>query len=239
MLEANKSIWFEQIFAAYNRNLLKRRFHSLRVSGLDFLKNKDRKLPLIIYANHSSWWDGLVIFEILRKFDFETYVMMEEKHLRKYFLFRKLGAFSVVRENSREAVKSVSYAAKLLKENPNRLMLIFPQAEILPNDVRPLGFYNGLARIVEKVEKCQTVSVALRYEFAENFKPEILVNIGEIEYLEANKNFSSKNATKHFEKNLTENLEKLKREIASKNTGKYEKIFEFRVNFINSECLCR
>src|SRR5215210_7489129 len=101
MLEANKSLWFEKIFGVYNRNLFKRRFNSLQVSGLNLLKEKEDKTPLIIYANHSSWWDGLVAFQISFQCGLDSYIMMEEKHLKKLRLFRKLGAFSIVRENAR------------------------------------------------------------------------------------------------------------------------------------------
>jgi 1-acyl-sn-glycerol-3-phosphate acyltransferase len=45
-------------------------------------------MPQIIYVNHSSWWDGLIFLEILRRFDNENYVLMEEKQLRKLFFFR-------------------------------------------------------------------------------------------------------------------------------------------------------
>ena len=225
MLEANKSLWFEKIFAIYNRNLLKRRFHSLQISGLNFLKNKDAKFPLIIYANHSSWWDGLVFLEILQRFNFENYVMMEEKQLRKLFLFRKLGAFSVIRENPRDAVKSINYAANLLKENSNRMLLIFPQAEILPNDVRPLRFYNGLARIVGKAEKSYTFPTALRYEFLGNYKPEIYVKISEPQSVESNNNFNPKSLTENFEERLTDTLDDLKQDIVSNKTSEYVKLF--------------
>jgi chlorobactene lauroyltransferase len=225
MLEANKSAWFEKIFAIYNRNLLKRRFSSLQVLGLEFIKKKDSKIPLIIYANHSSWWDGLVFLEILRKFHFENYVMMEEKQLRQLSLFRRLGAFSVVREKPREAVKSVNYAANLLKENPNRMLLIFPQGEILPNDLRPLKFYNGLARIIEKAKKTYVAPTALRYEFLGNYKPEIFVKIGETESIAAENYLNSKALTEVLEKRLTGALEELKQNIISNNTTEYIKLF--------------
>lgn len=225
MLETNKSVLFEKFFTIYNRNLLKRRFHSLRVSGLDVLKKADSKIPLVIYANHSSWWDGLIFLEILRRYDFENYVMMEEKHLRKLFFFRWLGAFSVVREKPREAVKSINYAADLLKNNGERMLLIFPQGEILPNDVRPLYFYNGLARIIEKLEKSCAVAAALRYEFLGNYKPEIFVKIGEPEIIETNKTFDSKKLTENFEKRLTATLDELKQNITLNNTSEYAKLF--------------
>lgn len=225
MLEAKKLRWFENIFAIYNRNLLKRRFHSLKTSGLNLLKDKNPRIPLLIYANHSSWWDGLVIRHILRRYDFENYVMMEEKQLQKLFLFRKLGAFSVVREKPREAVKSIKYAAGLLKENPNRTILIFPQGEILPNDIRPLEFYSGITRIIEKAKSCSALPIALRYEFTGNFKPEIYIKIDAPENFNNITRFDTKNLSQKFSEKLTATLDELKTDIISNNTGKYEKIF--------------
>ena len=224
MLEAKKSKWFENIFAIYNRNLLKRRFHSLTVSGLDFLKNKNPQVPLMIYANHSSWWDGLVILEILRRYTYENYVMMEEKQLKKLFLFRKLGAFSVVREKPREAIKSINYAANLLKVNTNRTLLIFPQGEILPNDIRPLKFYDGITKIIEKVGKCSALPIALRYEFLGNFKPEICVKINAPEIFENILHIETKVITQKLCEKLTETLDELKTDVISKNIDIYEKI---------------
>lgn len=225
MLKANKSAAFDRAFTVYNRHLLKRRFNSFRISGLNFLKDEQGKIPLIIYANHSSWWDGLVFLEILRRFDHENYVMMEEKQLRKLFLFRRLGAFSVVRENPREAVKSINYAANLLSANPSRTLLIFPQGKIFPNDARPLRFYQGLARIIEKVQKCRVLPAALRFEFAGNFKPEIYAKIGEAETLAMDGTYDAKNSTKNFENRLTETLECLKRDVTARQIDKYDQIF--------------
>ncbi len=225
MLKPNKSVWFERAFTVYNRHLLKRRFNSFRVSNLNYLKDTAEQMPLIIYANHSSWWDGLIFLEILRRFDNENYVMMEEKQLRKLFFFRWLGAFSVVRENRREAIKSVTYAANLLSEKFNRTLLIFPQGEILPNDVRPLQFYQGLARVIERVPVCRIVPAALRLEFAGNFKPEIYAKIGEPEIHEMNKTFDAKSATKNYERRLTETLDSLKQEVTMQKIESYDKVF--------------
>src|ERR1044072_4007467 len=96
MLEARKSKLFECVFSIYNRNLLRRKFHSFRVSGLENIE--ENRAPKIIYANHESFLDGLAAFNISSKLKIDSYVMMEEKHLEKLFLFRRLGAFSVVRE---------------------------------------------------------------------------------------------------------------------------------------------
>ncbi len=221
MLEAKKSQWFEKIFQIYNRNLLKRRFHSFRVLGLDnFVKVNSS----VIYANHSSWWDGLVAFEISKALRTDSFIMMEEKQLRNLFLFRKLGAFSVVRENPRQAVKSLTYAVNLLKEKPSRTLWIFPQGEILPNDLRPLHFYSGLARIIERVQDCSAVPLTIRYEFLNDYKPEIFVKIGESEDFN-NIDFNSKKSIRNFESRISKMLDELKDDVVSRNFANYKKIF--------------
>ncbi len=224
MLTARKSFWFENLFAIYNKNLFKRRFHSLRVSGLAKIIESNSLQPLIIYANHSGWWDGLAAFEISRKAKLESFIMMEERQLKKLFLFRRLGAFSVVREKPREAVKSIEYAANLLKEKPNRALWIFPQGEILPNDARPIRFYNGLARIVEKVGDVRVVSATIRYEFLDDCKPEIFVKFGEIESFDKTNDFNTKKQTGNFAANLTENLDEIKARIISGQLADFENI---------------
>jgi len=225
MLEARKSVWFEKIFAAYNSNLIRRRFNSLRVSGLNFLHASDKNLPLLLYANHSSWWDGLLAFQISRKVKLDSFLMMEEKQLRKLKLFRKIGAFSVVREKPREAIKSIVYAADILREKSNRAVWIFPQGEILPNDIRPLGFYNGFTKIIEKVGICNVIPVAMRFEFLGDFKPDIFVKIGEPDIFNKDGNFISKKTTVLLENKLTENLNILKSQIVTNNLDDFQKIF--------------
>jgi chlorobactene lauroyltransferase len=218
MLEANKKKWFEKIFAVYNRNLFKRKFNSFQVSGIESLT----KFPLVIYSNHSTWWDGLVAFEIAQKANLDFFVMMEEKQLKNLQLFRKLGAFSVVRENPREAIKSVNYAAKLLKDKQDRIIWIFPQGEILPNDVRPIKFYNGVSKIIEKVDQCYSVPIVMRFEFLGEFKPDIFVKIGSPQMFD--KSLQSKDLTLQLAENLTETLDNLKSDIINKKTQHYQNL---------------
>lgn len=219
-MEAEKSVLFERIFAIYNRNLLKRKFHSLQISGLDVLRKKEANIPLIIYVNHSNWWDGLVVFQISNALKMDSFIMMEERQLKKLNIFRKLGAFSVVRENPFEAVKSINYAVQLLKEKPARALWIFPQGEILNNDIRPITFYKGILKIIEKVGKCLIVPIALRYEFLGEYKPEIFINIGETDVFSGNK----KCEVKDLERKLTHLLDELKHNVLNKNFNNFEKI---------------
>lgn len=224
MLEAKKNFLFEKIFIFYNRNLLKRRFHSIKVSGLKLPENRNPNTPLIIYANHSSWWDGLIILEVLSNFKFDNFVLMEEKQLRKLRFFRRLGAFSVVRENPREAKKSIEYSVKILTEKINRTLLIFPQGEILHNDIRPLGFFNGLSEIIEQSGNCLVCPLVIRYEFRGNFKPEIFITIGEPRAFNFADKITRKKVTKELEEAMTFYLDDLKSNLINNDTAHFTKI---------------
>ena len=118
--------------------------------------------------------------------------MMEEKQLKDLKLFRRLGAFSIVRENPSEAMQSINYAVKILSSGMNKILLIFPQGEILHNDKRPIKFFNGLSFLLGKLSKCDLVPCSIRFEFRNNFKPEIYVRFGELEFYENFEKFNRK-----------------------------------------------
>ena len=223
MLTAVKSKWFEKLFRVYNRNLIRRRFSSFSVDNIETFDKLNRKIPTVIYLNHSSWWDGLVIFELSAFCALDSIVIMEERNLRRYFLFRRLGAFSVDRNNSRSAIESLNYAVNEL-QNSGRILWIFPQGEILPENSRPIRFYRGFAFIIEKLAKCQTIPIAVNYRFGENFKPEIFVKIGDSEFFERSGKFQRSLKTREFEMSLTALLDSLNADINSANTLKYRNI---------------
>lgn len=223
MIPARKSAWFERVFALYNRNLIARRFEGLRVAGLEQLRDTSRGAPLVLYANHSSWWDGLVAFQIGRVCKLDNYAMMEERHLREHPFHRRLGAFSVVRENAREAARSVEYAGALLR-GTSRVVWIFPQGELMPNDVRPLRLYAGVAHVIKRAGGALVAPVAMRYEFLDHFRPEILVRVGEHERVEAGADFSPKIITDSLAEKLTRTLDRVRTDIVRRELADYEEI---------------
>lgn len=168
----------------YVSRLLKRHFFSLRVSGEDLYYQRDRALPTIVYANHSNWWDGFVMLEFARRrWRIDSHLMMDIEQMRKYRFFRMLGVFSVNRDSPREAVRSIDHAVELLQGTGN-LLWIFPQGELLPNDRRPIRFYRGTARIVQKLERVNLLCMALRYEFLTEQRPEIFVRFSHLQRID-------------------------------------------------------
>lgn len=140
-----------------------------------------RNGPLILYLNHSGWWDGYLMYVIHRIVlggRFDSHLLMEEKQLRAYRFFTWSGAFSIDRRDPEDSRKSQHYAANLLRSRRNRALFMFPQGKIVPNDQRPLVLYPGIARIVALAGSVQLCPVALRYEFLGQQWPHAFIRIG-------------------------------------------------------------
>ncbi|MCC8087744.1 MAG: lysophospholipid acyltransferase family protein [Rikenellaceae bacterium] len=85
--------------------------------------------PLLMLANHFSWWDGFIQYRLNSQiFGRKLYVMMLEEQLRKHIIMNRCGCFSI-RKSSRSMIDSMKYASGLMTD-PKNMVLIFPQGEI-------------------------------------------------------------------------------------------------------------
>jgi 1-acyl-sn-glycerol-3-phosphate acyltransferase len=200
MIKAKKNRIFENMFSIYNIKLLKRHFYRIMLSGEENFTVRSVENPSIIYANHSNWWDGLAAFYLSEKlWNIDAYVMMDIEQMQKYRFFKRIGAFSVNRNNPKEAMESVEYAASLL-QSTNRVLWIFPQGVMQPNDFRPIKFYSGISKIVQKLGAVNLIPVTLRYEFLMEQRPELFISIGKA------RTFNSGEDTKELTGNLNDKL---------------------------------
>jgi 1-acyl-sn-glycerol-3-phosphate acyltransferase len=217
VIPAKKNGMLETLLASANRRMLRRHFEGVYVSGSENVQKLDRSRPIILFGNHSCWWDGLLEFYFSHDlFRFDAYLMMEEKQLIRYPFFRWIGAFSVRRESPREAVAALKYAANLF-DRPNRVLWIYPQGVMKPNDVRPLGFYTGAARLTQMVKGAQLVPVAHRYEFLMEQRPAAITAFGAPTVEDGWGDHQE--LTRKLETRLIEHLDGLRRSIASAGVG--------------------
>lgn len=141
-------------------------------------------LPILLYVNHTSWWDGYMISVLMHELwrPAMSSLMVEAETLRKYSFLRYLGAFGVDRENPRDGIAAIQYAVAGLNRQPYGVVAIFPQGKFYHPEVRPLHFYNGVGLIAKQAVAttgaCALVPLALRYEFVREQKPEAFLHIG-------------------------------------------------------------
>jgi 1-acyl-sn-glycerol-3-phosphate acyltransferase len=131
----------------------------------------NQKPPVIYIANHSNWWDGLLVYDAyLARSTYKHYIMMDEKQLSQFRFFSRAGAFSIDKSRPSGVVESLQYAAELLRMR--QAVWIFPQGDIVHLEKRPLQFFSGVSYLLHQCPDAVVVPVTLYYSFAFKQKPE-------------------------------------------------------------------
>jgi hypothetical protein len=186
-------------------------------------------LPVVLVVNHCAWWDGHLMMALNEeRTDWRRagFVMVEEAQLVRYGFMRWVGGFSVNRQDGRSALASLRYAADVLAQQPNRVLLMFPQGEIKANDMRPLEFFGGVGRLVkdvtERVGTCAAFPVALRYEFLGEQKPEAFISVGAPLIYLRSESWHAKQITHALQTALTTELDRLRDDVVAYRLESFE-----------------
>lgn len=135
---------------------------------------------MVFVANHSAWWDSLVLMW-LSTYAFppsptDGHALMDARNLRRFPFFQRLGVFGVDLDSAQDRAAIVDYAATLLS-GPGKHVWIFPQGAERPF-TEPLDFKPGAARMAHKA-LTPVVPMAIRYEHGRLPKPTLYVAFGE------------------------------------------------------------
>lgn len=209
MIYAEKIARFRWLFKHYQEKyLIPKNFHSLYYAGeIDSKAN----YPTLYMANHCSWWDGILLFQVLEQLSKkEHYIMMEEKQLSHYRFFSKLGAFSVDKDRLSEIRKSFRYAEELM--NTEKAVWMFPQGGIFHQEQRPLQFQRGAEFLLTRFEKSVVKPVSLHYSFNQYQKPTASILFGD-EIIIHRANFNKGELTLFLEKQLEHQLEDHRKKV--------------------------
>lgn len=140
MIEARHTFFGKLLANHYSGTRLDKAFHSVKIEG----EADDDGSPVLMIANHFSWWDGFIQYRLNDLyFHRKLHVMMLEEQLRRFMVLNQCGVFSI-RKNSRDIVKSLHYCSELLSVNSN-MVLIFPQGKIESMHRGYLSFEKGLS----------------------------------------------------------------------------------------------
>ncbi len=176
---AKTSRFWLMVASLFFFNMVQNRFYAFRYKGDEGVLEKG--VPTILYAPHSNWWDGSVLYNITHRiFHKEIRLMIEE--LNRFPLLRRGGAYSVCKKSPQSAMKALQYSVDVVGDLKN-MLCIFPQGIIRPPHYRPMVFQTGLAYIAQKsvarYGKINLVPVALDYCFFRDNRPEVIVTFGE------------------------------------------------------------
>lgn len=175
MLKNKKNILIYNFFEHYVMLKVNRHFSRFVVSG----EVKDAGKPILLLANHNSWWDGLWASCVnTRLFRRRFHFMMLEEQLRKYAFFRYTGGYSV-KKGSREVLESLHYTLELLKV-PRNMVLLFPQGRLESLYVSDFHFEKGLEVLLGRAgESIQVVMMAALVDYFSEVKPGLYIYLRE------------------------------------------------------------
>ena len=134
--------------------------------------------------------------------------MVLQDTAEKVKFLKYLGAFSIQR-NAKSLIESLDYAGKLL-DNPDNLVLIFPQGELNSSHVSNINFEKGLNKIIAASKKqFQYLFAAVLIDYFDQRKPSVNVFLENWEAQEYTSLQVIKNAfNRHYENSLLEQSSK-------------------------------
>lgn len=160
--------WLYRLFFKwYTKTIIRQTFKEFRIEGQ--LAGYEGK-PLLVLANHFSWWDGFFHFHlnelVFRK---RYHVMMLEEELIQRLFLTKVGVFGV-RKGTKGALQSLQFAGQLLKD-PQNMVLLFPQGKIESHHQHTFHFERGIERLLATAPDIQVVFVASFVDYFFDRKP--------------------------------------------------------------------
>jgi 1-acyl-sn-glycerol-3-phosphate acyltransferase len=135
---------------------------------------------LLLLPNHMSWWDGFFADYICRKLhDRLFHVMMLEEQLRRFWFFRKVGAFSINPADRASTAETMCYANDVL--NAGSVVVMFPQGVLEPYDRRPFRLKESGLRMIcgGGAEDFMVMPVGLKICYFTERYPDIICRFGD------------------------------------------------------------
>jgi 1-acyl-sn-glycerol-3-phosphate acyltransferase len=171
-------VWL-QCFVRILARRLRRSFHAVRLARPGVPAVPDGS-PLVIYANHPSWWDAALVPVLLTKFfpSRRSFAPIDSAALQRYGFMRRLGLFGIEKEGYGGASMFLRVGCRLLAQ-ADTLLFVTPQGRFTDVRDRPLGLRPGLAHLLSRLPRVTVLPLAIEYPFWDESAPEALVQFGE------------------------------------------------------------
>ena len=198
------SAWTLRLFRAVVRRYFRRHFRAVMALHDERLAHASG--PLIVYANHSSWWDPMVCFLLASVLlpQRRHYAPMDAAALARYPILRRLGMFPVEMNGARGAAQFLRTSQAILESGG--VLWMTPQGRFA--DVRePLVFKPGLGALALRIPGATLLPLGIEYTFWDERLPEALLHFGDPLLLDANT--SVEQATRQLEGALSEAMRTL------------------------------
>ncbi|SHI53655.1 1-acyl-sn-glycerol-3-phosphate acyltransferase [Roseomonas rosea] len=165
--------FFHLVFSRFFR----RHMGALRVPPWGIPQDPEGR-PLIVLANHPSWWDG-VAFMLLPVAFFprrQVFIPMEAAALAKYRFMRRLGVFGI--EPGPRGAVAFLRTAKEVVAAPGAMLWMNAPGRFQDVRERPVAIAPGVTRLPEIAPDATVLPLALDYVLWTERRPEMLAAFG-------------------------------------------------------------
>lgn len=167
------------VFVRIFRRFLRKHMRALRLASWGEPRAADGR-PLIVFANHPSWWDGIA-FVLLSNALFPArrqFVPMDAEALARYGFFKRLGVFGVEQQTPRGAIAFLRQSEALLR-TPSHMLWMNAPGRFADVRERPVPIAPGLLRLPELAPDAVFLPLALEMPFWTERKAELLAAFGD------------------------------------------------------------
>ena len=171
-----RSAWWTRVATGYASLALRRRIEGIYVQGSELLRDAAAKGPIVLVANHGSWWDTFLLLVVNRHFGLRGYALMDEVNLRRLAFFARVGALPLSRSDGTRASAQLHAAAMQLR-GPQDALWMFADGAQRPFHARPLLFKKGAARLATEAQAI-AIPCAISLAWRERPEPAILLSFG-------------------------------------------------------------
>lgn len=212
------SPFIQRFFRRVVRRYFRRHFRAVLAQHADRLRAV--RGPLIVYGNHSSWWDPMLIVLLgdLLLPHRQHYAPIDARALEKYPILRKLGIFPVELSSPRGAAQFLRTAEAILRSNG--VLWLTPQGRFADPREFPLAFRPGLAALALRLPEVPLIPLAVEYTFWDERLPETLLHAGPP--LQIAKDASNAAATQALEAGLAASMLALQRAAVSRDARLFQ-----------------
>ncbi len=177
--ESNK--WLVDGFCWYTKRMVAKKFLSFGVQD-ELLQASaiPEGAPLVVYANHASWWDPIVAMMLQQAYfsNRTFYAPIDTVALEKYQIMAKLGFYGV-RMESFDGASSFLKMTKAILDIKKVAVWITPEGRFADVRDHSLPLMPGLSHLAAKVPGVRFLPVAFEYGFWDDSFPQIFVRFGE------------------------------------------------------------
>jgi hypothetical protein len=170
----------------------------------------EKNLPILVIANHVSWWDGIwTMYLNIERFNRKFHFMMLEDEIKKDKVPNLVGGYSI-RKGSRSIIESINYTAELLSNTKN-MVLLFPQGKIESSFISSVQFENGFNNILKKINSnVQIIFLVNLVDYFSNMKPILYMYFREYPNMNINAEKMKSDFNSFYTESIAEHLQNIK-----------------------------